>query len=252
MRTWIAAILTIGLSISSLASSQILHGIIAHAQHATQPPSGPTPVASYNFDVDSSTIADRTGNGHTGTCTICPVWGATSGRNSTGAFTWAKTTNQVISVDGATLDLHSANAFTIAFDTNITSINITGQSFYRSSQFSFFGQLFSNHRYEVTDPAITGTPLIISTDAEFDGAWHHVAMVFDGTAGTWTLFVDSVQSVQQTGLGGTLGSNANDVLIGGLTGAASGFEGTIDNVRIYAVALTVSEIGDIDGVDVPD
>ncbi len=76
-----------------------------------------------------------------------------------------------------------------------------------------------------------------------DDVWHHVAATYDGT---WTLYLDGVEdgtlsvneppranSIQHAAIGSALNS----------TGAAAGFfDGVIDEVRIWDVARTGSEI----------
>lgn len=209
------------------------------------------PVASYNFNDGGATIVDRTGNGHDGTCSTCPIWNATEGRNGDGAYLYSLNNQQVITFDVSTIDMHSNNAFTIAYDIFISiPDNFTGTIISWLGISVFKDGVLSNPKYSINNAGVSGSLIITSTNAEF-GAWHNVAQVFNGAAGTWTLYVDSVLSVQNTGITGALTETAFDLTIGE-AGEFGGLNGWVDNVRIYNVALEVSEIEAIDGVDVPD
>ena len=82
-----------------------------------------------------------------------------------------------------------------------------------------------------------------------DGLWHHAAVVWDNSANTLTLFVDGVQYLQWTGLTASntwiftqksaIGyQNANPA-------SPRYFNGEIDQLRIYNVALTNQQIYDL-------
>ena len=82
-----------------------------------------------------------------------------------------------------------------------------------------------------------------------DGLWHHAAVVWDNSANTLTLFVDGVQYLQHTGLTASntwiftqksaIGyQNANPA-------SPRYFNGEIDQLRIYNVALTDQQVYDL-------
>lgn len=98
---------------------------------------------------------------------------------------------------------------------------------------------------------ITGTNTPIT-----DGVWHHAAVTYDGSAGTWTLYLDGAQvgtaataagvlprydSIQHFGIGSSFNS----------TGVASGaFAGVIDEVRVWNYARTPAQIAAGKGIEI--
>jgi hypothetical protein len=74
----------------------------------------------------------------------------------------------------------------------------------------------------------------------YDGQWHHVAAVYDGT--NMFLYVDGALDVSQPATG-TISQNSSPVCIG-QTAQSTGyfFKGLIDEASIYNRALTASEI----------
>ena len=76
-----------------------------------------------------------------------------------------------------------------------------------------------------------------------DGAWHHIAIVYDGAKGY--LYVDGVLDISDTYAGGVLEyTSDNRLQIGKGTDGYIG-EGLIDEVCIYNRALTQAEITDL-------
>jgi hypothetical protein len=77
-----------------------------------------------------------------------------------------------------------------------------------------------------------------------DGQWHHVAGVFDGQS--MRLYVDGVQKQQKAKKAGPLLTSHWDLCIGNsvveYAGEFLGFDGLIDEVRIYNRALSANEI----------
>jgi autotransporter-associated beta strand protein len=85
-----------------------------------------------------------------------------------------------------------------------------------------------------------------------DGAWHHVAIVFDGTASFRKLYVDGVEKKSVTGTPYSVNfSAASHLVIGGNQGNTAGaaisnfFPGKMYDVRMYNYALTASQVSDI-------
>jgi glucose/arabinose dehydrogenase/PKD repeat protein len=71
------------------------------------------------------------------------------------------------------------------------------------------------------------------------GAWVHLASTYDGTV--MRLFVNGVQVATQAQTG-PLTATTNPLRIGGSTTMSQYFDGRVDEVRIYARALTAAEI----------
>jgi sialidase-1 len=76
-----------------------------------------------------------------------------------------------------------------------------------------------------------------------DGAWHHLAMVYDGAAGTAKLYEDYVLSNQRTGLAitGVIGSSTNKPHIGQTLAGTNVLQGDIAFLRLSSGALAPSK-----------
>ncbi|MHC4740183.1 MAG: LamG-like jellyroll fold domain-containing protein, partial [Planctomycetota bacterium] len=83
----------------------------------------------------------------------------------------------------------------------------------------------------------------------FDGQWHHVAGVYDGSNAY--IYIDGGLDSNSVGCSGSITTNDWDVYIGENSQSldegtsAREWEGLIDDVRIYNYALTQSEVNDI-------
>ena len=93
---------------------------------------------------------------------------------------------------------------------------------------------------------------LTTSTAYTDGAWHHVALVFDKTASFRKVYVDGVEKLVATG--GTYSVNfapGSHLVIGANQGTAVGsaissfFPGKMYDVRMYNYALTASQVTDV-------
>ena len=87
----------------------------------------------------------------------------------------------------------------------------------------------------------------------YDGQWHQVAFTYDATNSTGTVYRDGVQFDQKTDQSIAF-ENSSQLVIGGFQEAAgiagnyadntwmAGFPGMIDQVRLYGVALSATDI----------
>jgi hypothetical protein len=82
---------------------------------------------------------------------------------------------------------------------------------------------------------------IKSTGNINDGAWHHVAVTRNSSSGAMILYIDGVQQASATGPTGTKNTPAN-LRIGSLQTNINFFAGQIDEVRLYNVVLTASQV----------
>ena len=82
-----------------------------------------------------------------------------------------------------------------------------------------------------------------------DGKWHHVAGVYDGSS--LSIYVDGVLDVSEAA-SGSIGTSTDDVMIGGNSDFATtdyrGWEGLIDDVRIFDFGLTREQILAVAGI----
>ncbi|WP_274475833.1 LamG-like jellyroll fold domain-containing protein [Mangrovimonas aestuarii] len=90
-------------------------------------------------------------------------------------------------------------------------------------------------RLEVAGAGLNGTVAVN------DGNWHHVAVTFNPSGNTMSLYVDGV--LDTSGIMSTVNTGtATNVRIGSRIDNVNPFEGSIDEVRIWDVARTQAEI----------
>lgn len=93
----------------------------------------------------------------------------------------------------------------------------------------------------VGDTPAHGVPIMIGSDPE---TWHHVVGVTDGATGIESLYIDNVEVATKPGA--VLEDRANRMRIGDNPDALGrGWNGKIDDVAIWARALSVDEIAEI-------
>jgi hypothetical protein len=82
------------------------------------------------------------------------------------------------------------------------------------------------------------------------GAWHHLAVTWDGTAQVTQvhIYVDGIEAAyakNQDGAGKKMSDASTSLSIGNRGDLTRGFQGTIDDVRLYARVLTAQEIASL-------
>ena len=88
-----------------------------------------------------------------------------------------------------------------------------------------------------------GDIVLIECPELFDGEYHHIGFIYDGSTGDFTFYIDYVESATAT-LGGSVSSNANDLYIGAAYWAGAlqqGSDATIKNVRLHNHSIEVSD-----------
>jgi hypothetical protein len=199
-----------------------------------------------------TTAADDTGTVD-GTCTTCPV--STTGQVGT-AFDFS-TNNAVVSfADDAVFDFPAGGDFTIELwlkrvDAGTTAFASTEVLISRiDGTLNWWIGLttdgFIAARF-VDSNGGTATQVTGSTNLA-DNAWHHAAVVRDGTGDTLTIYVDGSQAVQSDQSGDTSTDDSFDgttpVELGRLnTGGLFHYQGALDEVSIYNTALSATIIG---------
>ncbi len=110
-------------------------------------------------------------------------------------------------------------------------LDSTGQIFWGWQTFGGAEDSFAATRSLTT----SGTPLAA-------GTWHHLAIVYSRSAAAQRIYVDGVQRAS-AGFGEQLGINTDPLQIGADQGAAGrDFDGLIDEVRVFASALSATDI----------
>jgi hypothetical protein len=190
------------------------------------------------------TIADSSGNSHTGTASAnTSVMHSTGHKN--GAFTFDGSSQYV---DSGYVWSASDHNLTVAAWINFSSPN---DNYSIISSYLGFGDGIISLNSDVIGRLSaglndsTGSSISVQTSKVGlnDGNWHHVAMTQDGT--TLKIYLDGSfdGSASSTSLNGNYaGVHAGDIFVGG-SGTGSGrFQGTVDEVRIYNRALSAADI----------
>ncbi|UCC21658.1 MAG: LamG domain-containing protein, partial [Planctomycetota bacterium] len=198
-------------------------------------------VGYWKLDESSGGIAgDDSGNGYSGTLVGDPVWMPAGGwidgaidLDGVGDYIRIEAESPFDITDVITV---SAWIKVTSFDNDWASVVTKGDSAWRlarsnggsTMEFSCTG--ISNNQYGY----IAGS---INVD---DGAWHHVAGVYDGSR--IYLYIDGVEDVSEAATG-SIDLNNYKVFIGE-NGQATGrtWNGYIDDVRVYHRALSAPDI----------
>ena len=199
--------------------------------------SAPGLVAAYGFEEGGGTsVSDVSGNGHTGT-----ISGAS--RTAQGRYGGALSfngSNNLVTV-GASPLLNLTSGMTLEAWINPTAASGARDvlikeganvDIYNLYARNWRGRPESNVYAGGANRTAEGTTLPTNT-------WSHLAGTYDGA--TLRLYVNGVQ-VASAAYSGTIGTSSGPLRIGGNSLWGEYFQGTIDEVRVYNRALTVSEI----------
>jgi hypothetical protein len=203
------------------------------------------PVGYWKFDEGSGTAAaDASSNGSIGTLTNGPTW--IPGK-----------LGQALSFDGvddsvqvAAISALNSYPLTVAFwmkTDNATGLHGIVNKYFPGSfngyqVFINNGNLCAWYFKDASSYVWDGSACAMSTPGYADNQWHHVALVVDAAGGR--LHVDGVQKAGQawTGTPGNP-STPQELSLGQYPGTAQPyFSGVLDDVRIYARALSAAEL----------
>ncbi|ADV83069.1 Fibronectin type III domain protein [Terriglobus saanensis SP1PR4] len=200
-------------------------------------------------DGTGNTVSDASGNGHSGSL---PNGGeslfTSDGYINDGvAFHGTTIADNITVPDSSDLDFTASQSFTLATWVRLDAITGVEQPIVLKSanNGNVYGLLFNgNNQFVMRGPAGD----VAGTVAATKGVWAHVAMVQDGTANTRTLYVNGqavANGVAQDANGpGALEWGEED-LPSGSDHVQFGFQGVIDETRLYNRALSASEIADL-------
>lgn len=74
------------------------------------------------------------------------------------------------------------------------------------------------------------------------GVWYHLAVAYDASAGSVEYYVDGVHIGTATGLPTSINNGAADFVIGSRNGGVNEIDGLMDDIRVWSVKRTASEI----------
>jgi len=221
-------------------------------------------IAHWKFDEGSGTTTlDFSGNNHTGTISgAVYVTGQLSNAlsfNGTSSYVFA---SDVLNggVTGAWLDMGTRD-WTVAawIKTTNSGMLLTKMGFIGGANPDGWGVSISGNGTVggVIHKANVGNVNIFAGDGATvtNGQWHHVAVVFN-RVGNMVRYVDGVPTGSQYSLASLNGQSLDStkqIRIGARdqSGDEIYFNGVIDDVRVYARALTVEEIAVLAGVTPP-
>ena len=199
------------------------------------------PIAAYGFDeLAGPSTADRTGSGNNGAISGA-TWSA-SGRY--GAALNFDGSNDLVTVNDANaLDLTTGMTLEAWVNPDVAPNNwrsiIAKERASNSLTYQLTAGSNSSNRPATRIYAGGGVRSLPGGTRLTAGTWVHLASTYDGT--TMRLFVNGVQVASQAQTG-AITATTNQLRIGGSTTMSQYFDGRVDEVRIYARALTAAEI----------
>ncbi|QDT35916.1 cadherin-like domain-containing protein [Stratiformator vulcanicus] len=205
-------------------------------------------VGHYEFDEGSgSNASDSTGN-QDGTLSTndAPQWEGSEAVGTEAIEFDGDSTNQnsyVEIADNAAQDFGSGE-FSVAFwyqaDANPTEIGHVIGDFYTSGDSGFAVWAYTSGSFQVivSDGSAFAGPL----DGEFDGEWHHVAIV--QTASEIVAYHDGVEQNRWNHSPVAVDSS-NDLRIGAVSETERDFDGAVDDVRLYNRVLWAEDVQEL-------
>jgi Concanavalin A-like lectin/glucanases superfamily len=221
-------------------------------------------IAHWNFDEGSgATALDSSGNNHTGTIVgaVYVAGQANSALSFNGSNAWVFSSEAVSGgVVGAGLDVGARDWTAAAWiKTTGSGMVVTKMGWIGGANPDGWGMSVSANGTlgAALHESGVGTVNIYAGDGKVvsDGQWHHVAVVFNRVA-NMIRYVDGAPSGTQndlTFLGGQIVDNTKQLRIGARDQAGDEvyFKGLIDDVRVYARALSPEDIAALAGVEPP-
>jgi chitodextrinase len=208
----------------------------SNAASVTTPAINPNLIAAYSFNEGSgTTVGDGSGHGNTGTITNA-TWTAAGKYGNALAFDGA--TSRVTINDSPSL--HLTNGMTLEAWINPSAL-LSGWDdiIYRGND-DYYLILFNGAPVAgVTTANLSSSSNTFGPSVLPLNTWTHIAQTFDGT--TVRLFVNGAQ-VASTPLSGSIQDMNNPLEIGSDHIFGQYFQGLIDDVRVYNIALTQSQI----------
>ncbi|RAU98903.1 LamG-like jellyroll fold domain-containing protein [Paenibacillus sp. YN15] len=193
----------------------------------------PDPLVHWTLDEGTgSSVADSSGNDRTGSLTGNPSWTeGPSGFNGALAFDGV---DDAVETSWDLLKVNSARTISLWFNT--TSISPSTLLGWGTAAGSGFSQISIYGNGEIGFNS-GGNNLGTAANGYADGRWHHLALTFDGV--TMRLYLDGTLKAARTT---TLNTGSSALYLGRAISGSGWFKGKLDDVRIYAGAMTELDI----------
>jgi prepilin-type N-terminal cleavage/methylation domain-containing protein len=202
---------------------------------------GDQTVLRWDLDTCSGTSAvDTSGYNNNGTLTLSPTW-STDTASGVGCSLDFDGTNYVNIADKDTLDIGTGSmTWSLWYKTSSTA----AATFLRKADTSAgvngiaLTQIVTSGKVRCN---VNNTTLITTTSGYADGNWHNLVCVLDRNTDTLTLYIDGKKQVSgSTATIAGVDLNSTGVLRAPTT---TYLIGSLDNIHIYASALTAQEVG---------
>jgi PKD repeat protein len=200
-------------------------------------------VSHWSLDESSGTVADDAVGSNNGTLSGGPIWRPTGGQID-GALDFDGADDRVTL---GNMDVSGGSGLTIAFWMNAGTLTNNDARFISKAS----GTQEADHYWMVSTVNSSGLRFRLKTGGTTStlataagqvqvGTWYHVAVTYDGS--NMRIYKDGVQ-VATAGKTGTISTGAGvPVALGSQPQGGSGFDGLMDDVRIYNEALSAAEI----------
>lgn len=226
-------------ALTAAATAQVRHGgsaaaalggLTASATGTSTTPTPPAPTAAYSFDEAGTTAVDATGNGHS--FPLGSNLARTAGGHTAGGLTTL--------VNGAITQMANPAFAQTADRTVMMWVKGSGVVWYirwqvASIDSGAWGILRLGDQIGVQLRDASGFQRFLTT-APTDEAWHHYAATYNQTTGAAAFYLDGVAAASGT-FAGPIRTDANTIDLAEFDPAT-----TIDDLRIYDVALTATQV----------
>jgi hypothetical protein len=216
-------------------------------------------VAYYPFNGNAS---DSSGNGLNGNVNGAQLTTDRFGK-ANAAYLFNGVTDKIVVPNSSKLSFQTENKMSLSYWVTIQSLDATKISFIVTKQTGSGDSQDGWNSGIETSKVITvriqngsGTPSSFlfsnSKDSISIGKTYHIVQVIDN--GTILVYINGSLSSKVTGATGILGDNSSDMYIGMPTwsaGNAKGFNGIIDDIRIYNRPLDSSEVANLYNAEKP-
>jgi hypothetical protein len=200
-------------------------------------PEGPAPLVDLKFDEggDGTVIKDTSGNGHDG---YLEEKASFTGGKFGGALAFDGKKARAVVPDSPDLRFNSGQSFTLAAWVNVVKPPAPGRwvaiAEKSRGEGNWYGLWISDK-----NTWVAGSNNNLVSDVKTTPGWHHLALVQDAATGKRRLYLDGKQIAEGDS---TNGDGPGDLWIGGAKGGNDFFNGDVDGVQVYNVALSVVEL----------